>query len=117
MGADRGTVAVECFSYVTRFVGGRGSGRIQFDEPLEPGDTVRTVLRRVSTRHPQLAQALWDGRTGELGEHIEVVVNDAVLDITHTLDSELLPGDRITLVGQYIGGEPQPQLEGDQDLH
>jgi hypothetical protein len=33
-----------------------------------------------------------------------VIVNDAVLGIDHTLDSRLRPGDRITLVGQYLGG-------------
>mgnify|MGYP000616253720 CR=1 FL=1 len=40
----------------------------------------------------------------QIGEHIEVLVNDAVLGLQHTLDSRLRPGDRITLLGQYMGG-------------
>jgi hypothetical protein len=60
------------------------------------------VLRSVSERFPELHAALWNG--GELGEHIEVLVNDAVLGVEHTLDSTLSSGDRIALVGQYMGG-------------
>ncbi|MBI3076675.1 MAG: MoaD/ThiS family protein, partial [Deltaproteobacteria bacterium] len=45
-----------------------------------------------------------DRASGELGEHIEVLVNDAVLGVAHALDSPLQDGDRITLLGQYLGG-------------
>ena len=96
------TVPVEVVSWVTTFVGGDGSGRRVFDEPLTPGATVRSVLRGLSARFPDLHRALWNGET--LGEHIEVLVNDAVLDVHHTLDSPLVAGDRIALLGQYMGG-------------
>lgn len=96
------TVPVEVVSWVTKFVGGDGSGRRVFDEPLTPGATVRSVLRGLAGRFPELHRALWSGDA--LGEHIEVLVNDAVLDIHHTLDSALRPGDRIALLGQYMGG-------------
>jgi hypothetical protein len=33
-----------------------------------------------------------------------VLVNDAVLGVTHELDSPLKPGDRLTLLGQFMGG-------------
>ena len=45
-----------------------------------------------------------DGQPACLGEHVEVLVNDAVLDVVHTLDSPLHNGDRIALIGQYLGG-------------
>jgi len=96
------TVAVEVVSWVTKFIGGDGSGRRVFEEPLVDGRTVRDVLAAVSARFPELAAALWNGR--EIGEHIEVLVNDAVLGISHELDSPLRPGDRVTLLGQYMGG-------------
>lgn len=95
---------VEVTGWVTKFVGGDGSGRKLYEEPVAPGETVRDLLRRISARHPELDQALWDASRKELGEHIEVLVNDAVLGIAHTLDSELQPGDAISLVGQYMGG-------------
>jgi molybdopterin converting factor small subunit len=97
-----GTVSVEVLSWVTKFVGGDGSGRRVFEEPVTPASTVRSVLEGLSARHPQLRAALWEGR--ELGEHIEVLVNDAVLGVTHWLDSRVEPGDRIALLGQFTGG-------------
>lgn len=97
-----GTVAVEVVSWVTKFVGGDGTGRRVFDEPVAPGASLRSVLEGLSARYPELKAALWHG--GELGEHIEVLVNDAVLGITHTLDSPIKPGDRIALLGQFMGG-------------
>jgi molybdopterin converting factor small subunit len=56
----------------------------------------------LSARFPDLQRALWHGE--QLGEHVEILVNDAVLDIEHTLDSPVRPGDRITLLGQFMGG-------------
>jgi hypothetical protein len=96
------TITVEVASWVTRFVGGDGSGRRVFREPLGEGATVRSVLRGLSARFPELHAALWHGDA--LGEHIEVLVNDAVLGLGHTLDSRVGPGDRLTLLGQFIGG-------------
>jgi molybdopterin converting factor small subunit len=96
------SVPVEIVGWPTRFVGGDGSARRVFDEPLAPDATVRSVLRGLSARFPELDAALWHG--DRLGEHIEVLVNDAVLDIEHTLDSPLRPGDRIALLAQFMGG-------------
>jgi molybdopterin converting factor small subunit len=99
-----GHIQIDTMAWVTRFVGGNGSDRVSFNLAIEPGDTVRTVLRRLSERFPQLQYALWDPGSGELGEHIEVVVNGAILGVRHDLDSVLKDGDRILLFGQYMGG-------------
>jgi molybdopterin converting factor small subunit len=96
------SVPVELVGWPTRFVGGDGGSRRVFDEPLADGATVRSVLRGLSARYPDLAAALWHG--DGLGEHIEVLVNDAVLGIDHTLDSPVGPGDRIALLAQFMGG-------------
>jgi molybdopterin converting factor small subunit len=101
-GATGATIAVEVAAWVTKFIGGDGTGRRVFDEALPTGGTVRSVLRRLSARYPELEAALWHG--DELGEHVEVLVNDAVLGVAHELDSPLRPGDRITLLGQFMGG-------------
>ena len=99
-----GQVEIEVVAWITKFVGGDGSTRKVYQEPLKDGDTVRKVLRRLSGRFPQLHKALWDSNTRDLAEHIEVLVNDAVLDLTHTLESPLHTGDRLSLIGQYLGG-------------
>lgn len=96
------SLQVEVIGWPTRFVGGDGANRRVFDEPVATDATVRTVLRGLSGRFPELAAALWHGT--ELGEHIEILVNDAVLGIDHTLDSPVRAGDRIALLAQFMGG-------------
>ena len=96
------TTPVEIVGWPTRFVGGDGAARRLFEEPLLPGATVRSVLKALSARFPELDDALWHG--ADLGEHIEVLVNDAVLGVAHDLDSILKPGDRVTLLAQFMGG-------------
>ncbi len=95
---------VEVTTWVTKLVGGDGTGSRVFVERIAPGDTVRQVLRRCSARFPQLDAALWIPTRTELGEHIEVLVDDAVLGVVHDLDSPLKGGERITLLGQFMGG-------------
>ena len=97
-------VTIEVTTWVTKQVGGDGSGTKVFDEPFVAGDTVRAVLRRFSRRFPELDAALWNPDRTDLGEPIEVVVNDAVLGVHHTLDTPLEGGERITLLGQFMGG-------------
>ncbi|HEV8474010.1 MAG TPA: MoaD/ThiS family protein [Methylomirabilota bacterium] len=96
------TTPVEIVGWPTRFVGGDGAARRVFEEPLPPSATVRSVLKGLSGRFPELDAALWHGPS--LGEHIEVLVNDAVLGVAHELDSPLAPGDRLTLLAQFMGG-------------
>ncbi len=102
--ARAGRVTVEVVSWITRFVGEDGTRRRLFEEEWRAGLTVRDVLRQLGARFPQLQEALWEPETNELAEHIEVIVNDAVLGVRHSLDSPLGDGDRITLVGAYMGG-------------
>jgi molybdopterin converting factor small subunit len=98
-------VRVEILSWVNQYVGGPGTGEVVLTEDAKPGTTVRQLLRQVTDRHPALGRALWDAGGGrEIGDNIEVMVNDAVLGVSHDLDSELADGDRIMLLGQYIGG-------------
>ena len=98
------SVTVEVVAWVTRFVGGDGTRRTLFPESALPDATVRDVLRRLSDRYPTLQDALWTPDRSALAEHIEVLVNDAVLGVTHSLESPVRDGDRITLLGQYVGG-------------
>jgi hypothetical protein len=62
------TTPVEIVGWPTRFVGGDGAARRVFEEPLPPGATVRTLLRGLTARFPDVDEALWHGT--DLGEHI-----------------------------------------------
>lgn len=98
-------VKIEAISWITKFVGGDGTERINFVEDAKRGDTIRTVLKKLSARYPDLRGALWDpDNPKEIGEHIEIIINDAFLGVDRTLDSEVKEGDRISLIGQYMGG-------------
>jgi hypothetical protein len=98
------TATVEVTTWVTKLIGGDGGGARLFEEPVIPGDTVGDLLRRVSVRFPELDRALWEPGRRTLGEHIEVLVNDAVLGVSHELHTPLRGGERVTLLGQYMGG-------------
>ena len=98
------SITLEVTTWVTRYVGGDGSGSRLFEEPVTADDTLRTLLRRWSARFPELEAALWNPERTDLGEHIEVLVNDAVLGVTHELDSPVQGGERVTLLGQFMGG-------------
>jgi hypothetical protein len=95
---------VEVTTWVTKHVGGDGTGTRLFDEEIRRGDTPRTLLRRFTSRFPELDSALWSLDHSELGSHIEVLVNDEVLGVTYELDMPLIGGERITLLGQFMGG-------------
>ena len=98
-------VHVDVLSWVNQFVGGPGTGEVTLVEEVPAGATVRSVLRQVTERFPELARALWEPtRPREIGDNVEVLVNNAVLGVTHDLDSEVLAGDRLLLLGQYMGG-------------
>jgi len=105
----RGTAAdleatVEVANWVSKYVGGDGAGSRMFREPFQTGETVGEVLHRYSRRFPELDAALWEPGGIELGSHIEVLVNDAVLGVSHDLDTPMSGGERITLLGQFMGG-------------
>ena len=101
---DKQVVHIELVAWATVFVGGDGSESREFAEEIRPGDTIRDVLKRLSLQHRELDEALWDRGSAELSEHIEIAVNDALLGINHHLGSEVRGGDRIILMGQYMGG-------------
>jgi molybdopterin converting factor small subunit len=102
--SDGARVTVEVVAWVTAFVGGDGSQRRVFPASYPPGTTVRGALQDLSRQFPKLGEALWDASGRDLAEHIEILVNDAVLGVQHTLESALQDGDRITLIGAFTGG-------------
>ena len=99
-------LTVELTAWVTALAGGPASGTMRLKVQVPTGCTVGEALRQAAQPHPQLAEALWvPGQAGtSLNRHIEVIVNDSVLDLHHHLDSVLQPGDHITLTGQFAGG-------------
>ena len=102
--AVRRQVQIEVFAWLTRYVGGDGGGRKFFTEEFAAGESVQMVVRRLTRRFPDLDQVLWDVENGQLGASVEIIVNDAFLGITHTMNSEVKDGDMITLLPAWDGG-------------
>src|SRR2546425_954185 len=96
------TIPVEVASWVTKFVGGDGTGRRVLEEPLTPGATVRSVLAGLSSRYPELAAPLWPGRA--LGDPMGGPVNAAVRGSAPSLVSPLKPGAGIPPPAHFMGG-------------
>ena len=98
------TVRVEVLSWVNKLVGGPGTGEVTVEAPAPRGARPGRPpghFRPV----PELGRALWDPtRPHELGDNIEVLVNNAVLGLTHDLDGEVLDGERLTHLRPVHGG-------------
>ena len=97
-------VSIEVFAWLTRYVGGIGGGRMFFTEEFATGDDIKTVVRKLTRRFPDLDQILWDSENGQIGASVEIIINDAFLGITHTITSEVRDGDMITLLPAWDGG-------------
>jgi len=97
-------VLIEVFAWLTSYVGGMGGGRMFFTEEFEAGEILQVVLRRLTRRFPDLDAILWDTHGGQLGASVEIIINDSFLGITHTMESEVNPGDMITLLPAWDGG-------------
>ena len=98
-------VHIELISWVNGLAGGPGSGSLEVTLQVPAGTTVRQVLKQYSAPHAKLREALWDENDREeIGPHLEVIVNNAILGVHHELGSPLADDDRVLLTGQFIGG-------------
>ena len=97
-------VQIEVFAWLTKMVGGNGSGKVFFDVTFTPGQTLETVVKSMSQNHPELHRALWDPDSGQLGASVELIINDVFMGIEHTMETPVSDGDRITLLPAWDGG-------------
>jgi molybdopterin converting factor small subunit len=71
--------------------------------PLLPGDHVGEFLAR-AVAHESGLLLLFDPSAAHLPEHVEVVLNDRLLDLQGGLDAELHPGDVLSFLPAHAGG-------------
>jgi molybdopterin converting factor small subunit len=68
-----------------------------------PAETVGGLLARLTAGDARLA-LLYDPLAQLLPEHVEVVLNDRLLDLQGGLDAPLKPGDVVTFLPAHAGG-------------
>jgi molybdopterin converting factor small subunit len=84
-------------------LGQRRGTRTLIHAATSPGTTVGELLERLA-RADERYGLLFDVPTGRLPEHVEVVLNDRVLDLQGGLAARLQPGDVLTFLPAHAGG-------------
>jgi molybdopterin converting factor small subunit len=84
-------------------LGRRRGTRTLVSVPLDANTSVATVLSRLVNADERYA-LLFDAQAQLLPEHVEVVLNDRVLDLQGGLDAVLRPGDTLTFLPAHAGG-------------
>jgi molybdopterin converting factor small subunit len=81
----------------------RRGTRILVTVPLDRREPVASVLNRLVGADARYA-LLFDTVAQSLPEHVEVVLNDRVLDLQGGLAAVLKPGDVLTFIPAHAGG-------------
>jgi molybdopterin converting factor small subunit len=86
-----------------RALGATRGTRTIISVPFEPNATVARLLRRLVESDERYA-LLFDAPAERLPEHVEVVLNERVLDLQGGLSAVLKPGDVLTFIPAHAGG-------------
>ncbi len=84
-------------------LGRRRGTRTLVAVPLDGSASVANVLTRLVDLDERYA-LLFDPQSQLLPEHVEVVLNDRVLDLQGGLNAVLRPGDTLTFLPAHAGG-------------
>ena len=71
--------------------------------PVAAGTSVQSLLEQL-VEADQRYRLLYEADAGRLPEHVEVVLNDRVLDLQGGLQARLSPGDTLTFLPAHAGG-------------
>ena len=78
-------------------------GPLILEEPLEDGESLRSLLTRLAGRIEPFAEAVFDPRTQSLSSEISLVFNSHI-DLPQGMDTKLKAGDRILFLPILAGG-------------
>jgi len=84
-------------------LGARRGTRTLIGVPIGGQECVGAVLARLVARDDRLA-LLYEADKQRLPEHVEVVLNDRLLDLQGGLEAELKAGDVLTFLPAHAGG-------------
>lgn len=97
---------IELFGWVAeKYTGERGRLRARLTREVPAGATVRDVLTALALEAESFRQWVYDPAAGVLGEDVQVVLGDRLLDLLPgRLDTPLADGAELALVTAFSGG-------------
>lgn len=98
-------VTVEARPRLGEAFGGARSTRYIFDVELADGATLGDLLDKLAREHPTFNSIVYDPTTGDFSERVLVALNDSLPELQDGYRTALHPGDRITLMQAYAGGQ------------
>lgn len=78
-------------------------GPLILEEPLEEGESLRSLLTRLAGRIESFAEAVFDPRTQSLSSEISLLLNNHI-DLPQGMDTKLKKRDRILFLPILAGG-------------
>jgi molybdopterin converting factor small subunit len=80
------------------------AGPMVMEEAIEEGDSLRSLLHRLSGRSPQFLGSIFDTETQSLSDEVAIVINDQIDHFSRGLETNLKDGDRILIFPFIAGG-------------
>jgi molybdopterin converting factor small subunit len=80
------------------------AGPMVMEEAIEEGDSLRSLLHRLSGRSPQFLGSIFDCETQTLSSEVAVVINDHINNFSQGVETKLKGGDRILIFPYLAGG-------------
>lgn len=78
-------------------------GPVTLEEPLEDGESLRSLLTRLAGRFNHFSENLFDPETQSLSSEVTLLFNNHI-DLPQGLDTKLREGDRILFLPILAGG-------------
>jgi molybdopterin converting factor small subunit len=78
-------------------------GPVILEEPVEEGESLRSLLTRLSGRFSHFSEALFDPETQSLSSEVSLLINNHI-DLSQGMDTKLKDGDQILFLPILAGG-------------
>jgi len=99
-------VKVEIVPWLPTLFGAKQSTRLVLEEEMRDGSTVRDLVKQLGERYPEFGKLAFDPETQDLTTHVNVVVNDRLLELLDGINTRVQEGDTVLLIPAYAGGFP-----------
>jgi len=104
VGARTGRVRLEIVPWLTDQFGRGDSSRLLLEEDVDGAVRLGDFLASLTGKYPAIATAILDVGTGQLAEHVSIVLNDTVLGSSGALEALVRAGDSLVVLPAFSGG-------------